>query len=120
LVPSVVILIARFVRGGGAARSRAASDDLLRQHIERSFWKNQAVEFAQKNRPLGTAPRQWPDRPTRCKATAIERGELMWHTRSTVPMSMPSSSEAVATSTFTWPSFSLRSASRRSLRDKLP
>ncbi len=30
-----------------------------------------------KNRPLGTAPRQWPDRPTRCKATAIERGELM-------------------------------------------
>ena len=32
-----------------------------------------------KKRPLGTAPRQWPERPTRCSATAIARGELIWH-----------------------------------------
>jgi len=44
-------LIARFVRRRGASRSRAASYDLLRQHIERSLGKNQAVEFAQANRP---------------------------------------------------------------------
>ena len=29
-----------------------------------------------KKRPLGTAPRQWPERPMRCSATAIARGEL--------------------------------------------
>jgi hypothetical protein len=57
---------------------------------------------------FGNAPRQWPERPTRCSATAIERGELIWQTRSTVPTSMPSSSDAVATRTLTWPSFSLR------------
>ena len=33
----------------------------------------------------------------RCSATAIDRGEPIWQTRSTVPMSMPSSSDAVAT-----------------------
>ena len=73
-----------------------------------------------KNRPLGTAPRQWPERPTRCKATAIARGELICTTRSTVPISIPSSSDAVATSTLTLPSFSFCSAARRSLRDRLP
>ena len=50
-----------------------------------------------KMRPLGTAPRQWPARPMRCSMTAIERGELRWHTRSIVPTSIPNSSEAVAT-----------------------
>ncbi len=35
--------------------------------------------------------------------SAIERGEPSWQTRSTSPMSMPSSSEAVATSTFSSP-----------------
>ena len=30
-----------------------------------------------KKRPLGIAPRQWPERPTRCNATAIARGELI-------------------------------------------
>ena len=33
----------------------------------------------------------------RCSATAIDRGEPIWQTRSTEPMSMPSSSDAVAT-----------------------
>ena len=40
--------------------------------------------------------------------------------RSTVPMSIPSSSDAVATSTRTSPALSLRSAARRSLRARLP
>src|SRR6266853_958717 len=35
-----------------------------------------------KRRPLGTAPRQWPERPMRCKATEIDRGEPIWQTRS--------------------------------------
>ena len=50
-----------------------------------------------KSRPLGVAPRAWPERPTRWSAVAMERGEPSWQVRSTVPTSMPSSSEAVAT-----------------------
>ena len=54
------------------------------------------------------------------QATAIARGELICTTKSTVPISIPSSNEAVATSTLTWPSLSLFSAVRRSLRERLP
>ena len=49
-----------------------------------------------KKRPFGIAPRQCPARPTRCIATATARVVLIWHTRSTSPISIPSSSEAVA------------------------
>ncbi len=97
---------------------RSKSPDLIAR--TRTAHSARSSRVVTKNRPLGTAPRQWPLRPTRCRATAIERGEPMWQTRSTVPTSMPSSSEAVATSTLTWPSLSLRSASRRSLRERLP
>ena len=46
----------------------------------------------------------------RCSATAIDRGDPIWQTRSTVPMSMPSSSDAVATTAFSFPSLSRSSA----------
>ena len=61
-----------------------------------------------KRRPLGSAPTQWPERPMRCSATAMERGEPIWQTRSTVPISMPSSSDAVATTARSSPLFSRR------------
>ena len=67
-----------------------------------------------KSRPFGSAPTQWPARPMRCSATAMERGEPIWHTRSTVPISMPNSSDAVATTARSSPSLRRRSASRRS------
>ena len=47
-------------------------------------------------------------------------GEPIWHTRSTWPMSMPSSSDAVATSAFSSPRFSRCSASRRRSFARLP
>ena len=47
-------------------------------------------------------------------------GEEIWQTRSTWPMSMPSSSEAVATSTFSCPLRSRSSASSRTSFDRLP
>ena len=50
-------------------------------------------------RPLGTPLTEWLARPTRCRNTEMERGEPSWQTSSTSPMSMPSSSEAVATIT---------------------
>ena len=55
------------------------------------------------SRPLGVPERLWFDRPTRCKNVAILRGEPIWHTSSTGPMSIPSSSDAVATSAFRSP-----------------
>ena len=41
------------------------------------------------------------------------RGVPSWQTSSTSPMSMPSSSEAVATMTLSWPAFRRCSASKR-------
>ena len=57
-------------------------------------------------RPLGVPAIVWPARPTRCRNVAMRCGEPIWHTRSTWPMSMPSSSDAVATSAFSSPRFS--------------
>ena len=116
--------------GPGAAKQREElvlapflrrdfGDDLLRQHVERLFGNREAVELAAARR-CRAAPRirparratagtagpsacrrpHGPERPTRCRKLAIERGEPSWQTRSTSPMSMPSSSEAVATSAF--------------------
>ncbi len=42
----------------------------------------------------------------------MDRGDPIWHTRSTAPMSIPGSSEAVATHTRAPPSFKRRSAAR--------
>ncbi len=70
--------------------------------------------------PFGVAPTQWPERPMRCNPTAIERGDPIWTTRSTEPTSMPSSSEAVATTARSAPSLRRDSARKRRLRDRLP
>ena len=48
------------------------------------------------------------------------RGEAIWQTRSTSPTSMPSSRDALATQTLTWPSLRRRSASCRVSRERLP
>ncbi|CAB4914452.1 unannotated protein [freshwater metagenome] len=47
--------------------------------------------------PRLTAPTWWPARPTRCSPAATFGGDSTWMTRSTAPMSMPSSREEVAT-----------------------
>ena len=70
--------------------------------------------------PFGTAPRACPERPTRWISVASARGAPTWQTRSTTPTSMPSSSEAVATTTGTSPALSRDSASSRARRDMLP
>ena len=50
-----------------------------------------------KTRPRDTAPSSWPARPTRWSPRATDLGDSIWMTRSTAPMSMPSSSDEVAT-----------------------
>ncbi len=72
------------------------------------------------SRPLGVPEMVWPDRPTRCSSVLIRCGDPIWHTRSIDPMSMPSSSDAVATSARSRPAFSRISASSRFSFDRLP
>ena len=73
-----------------------------------------------KKRAFGVAPLQWPERPARCNATWSAPGLPSCTTRSTVPMSMPSSSDAVATMAWSDPDLSRSSASSRRARERLP
>ena len=111
-------------RGGTSSKSASSSrssqahdrHDLLGQDVERRVAQRERVELAaprgaHQRRALdqlvagereeaalgGGAAAAWPERPMRCSAVAIERGEPIRQVRSTVPTSMPSSSEAVAT-----------------------
>jgi len=70
--------------------------------------------------PLLGAPTWWPARPTRCRPRATLVGLSTWMTRSTAPMSMPSSSELVATSAGSRPALSSSSMARRCSRAMLP
>ena len=72
------------------------------------------------SRPLLVWPTRCPARPTRWSPRATLPGDSTWQTRSTAPMSMPSSSDAVATTAGSWPSFSASSVSCRSSRARLP
>ena len=47
--------------------------------------------------PRDGAPTEWPARPMRCSPRLTAPGDSTWTTRSTAPMSMPSSSDDVAT-----------------------
>ena len=118
---------------------RHLGHDLLRQHVERLLrgWRagrarrgrtlsmsaahsTSSSRESGNSRPLGVPSTAWPERPTRCRKLAIERGEPSWQTRSTSPMSMPSSSDAVATSALSLPCLSRCSASSRCSLARLP
>ncbi len=71
-------------------------------------------------RPFETCESVWPARPTRCRPRATDFGDSICTTRSTAPMSMPSSSELVATRHFSRPDFSSSSISVRASRDSEP
>ena len=69
-----------------------------------------------KTMPWLTAPTWWPARPMRCSPLATEGGAPTWTTRSTAPMSMPSSSDDVATTAGSSPALSSDSVRVRSAR----
>ncbi len=56
-------------------------------------------------------PTWWPARPMRCMPLATDGGASIWTTRSIAPMSMPSSSDEVATSARSVPALSASSIS---------
>ena len=90
-------------------------DEVLGEHVERVLRDDRLLDLAVahprattahssrsprnlgKMRPLETSPRPWPARPIRCRPRVTDFGDSTWMTRSTAPMSMPSSREEVAT-----------------------
>ena len=114
-------------------------DDLLREHIQRLLPARGSCRARRAGRcrggrctrpgrrataetaaPSASRRSAWPARPTRCSNAEINRGEPIWQTRSMSPMSMPSSSEEVATSARSWPAFSRVSARNRCSLERLP
>ena len=73
-----------------------------------------------KMRPLETSPTPCPARPMRCSPAVTDFGDSTWSTRSTAPMSMPSSSELVATRHGSSPALSCSSTTSRSSRASEP
>ena len=70
--------------------------------------------------PLLGAPTWWPARPTRWSPRATLVGDSTWITRSTAPMSMPSSRLDVATSAGSRPALRSSSMASRCSRAMLP
>ena len=73
-----------------------------------------------KNTPRETSPTLCPARPVRCRPLATDGGDSTWMTRSTAPMSMPSSRLEVATTAGSRPALSASSIWVRSWRDTEP
>ena len=77
---------------------------------------SRSPRYLGKNRPELAASTWWPARPTRWRPAATDFGDSTWTTRSTAPMSIPSSSDDVATSAGSRPVFSISSISSRCSR----
>ena len=73
-----------------------------------------------KMRPLAVSPTPWPERPMRWSPAVTDFGDSTCSTRSTAPMSMPSSSDEVATRQGSSPAFSCSSTTSRSSRASDP
>ena len=99
-------------RGGPARRGGWRAPARRIPPARRAWWRTGG--------PWACAPTQWPDAADALQRhrDGARRADL--HTRSTVPISIPSSSEAVATTARSSPFLSRRSASRRNARDRLP
>ena len=73
-----------------------------------------------KMRPLLVSPTECPARPMRCSPRATDLGDSTCSTRSTAPMSMPSSSDEVAIRHGSSPALSISSTTVRSSRASEP
>ena len=95
---------------GGRAAPRSPGLHPLGDHrgLDRS------PAYLGKMTPRETSPTLCPARPTRCSPLATEGGDSTWMTRSTAPMSMPSSRLEVATTAGSRPALSASSISVRS------
>lgn len=84
---------------------RSASIEPVRiRSVTTAAWTRSPRYFG-KTTPVETAPTWCPARPTRCSPEATDGGDSTWTTRSTAPMSMPSSRLEVATTAGSRPAF---------------
>ena len=115
---SATICCARMSSGstGGCTASSAP----LRTPASSAVHSTSSSRVIGYRRPFGVPPRLCPERPTRCRKVAMLRGEAIWQTISIGPMSMPSSSDAVATSARSSPARSCDSTRCRRSFDRLP
>ena len=95
----------------GLAGTRSDSMAPLRIRSVTTAACTRSPRYLGKTTPVETAPTWCPARPTRCSPEATEGGDSTWTTRSTAPMSMPSSRLEVATTAGSRPAF--RSSSTR-------
>ena len=100
---------ARMSSGLAGTLSRSILPSSIRSTVM-AVWTRSARCFGNRT-PWEISPTWWPARPTRCRPLATEGGDSTCTTRSTAPMSMPSSSEDVATTQRSRPDF--RSSSIR-------
>ena len=119
-----VVGVDRFQRAGG--------DGVLGQHVERvgrhraasrsappsirctlTAQPIRSVRCLGNSTPWEISPTWWPARPMRCSPLATDGGASTWITRSTAPMSMPSSRLEVATTARSRPLFRSSSTSAR-------
>src|SRR5215470_5648619 len=78
--------------------------------------RRRSPAYLGKMTPREMSPTLCPARPTRCRPLATEGGDSTWMTRSTAPMSMPSSRLEVATTAGRRPAFSASSICARACR----
>ena len=122
----------------GVALHRDVGDDLLGQHVERVAQEAGGLDVAvvhpphddrrleqvaavlRVERALAGLADRWPARPMRCRPRLTAPGDSTWMTRSTAPMSMPSSRLAVATMPRSSPRFSSSSMTTRCSRASEP
>ena len=105
-------------RGLRGIRSSSIARSCIRSATTEAWIRSPA--YLGKMTPRETSPTLCPARPTRCRPLATEGGDSTWMTRSTAPMSMPSSRLEVATTAGSRPALSASSISDRSTRETDP
>ncbi len=95
---------------GFAGTFRDSIEPVRMRSVTTAAW-TRSPRYLGKTTPVETAPTWCPARPTRWRPEATEGGDSTWTTRSTAPMSMPSSRLEVATTAGRRPA--LRSSSTR-------
>ena len=109
-----------------ASTSSGFSGSRIDSIAPRCIWIAVTVHSSRSPRNLGnirprlSSPTAWPARPTRCRPRTAEPGASTSRTRSTLPMSIPSSSELVATMQRRRPALRDSSISRRCSWEMLP
>ncbi|CAH0252558.1 hypothetical protein SRABI26_03184 [Arthrobacter sp. Bi26] len=109
---------ARMSSGLAGTLSRSILPSSIRSTVM-AVWTRSARCFGNRT-PWEISPTWWPARPTRCRPLATEGGDSTCTTRSTAPMSMPSSSEDVATTQRRRPDFRSSSIKARWSLDTEP